>query len=126
MLVIHLHVVGVYRKEGIDWSIPSDPVECLEPVIRLRYSRPLDVGACGEQLTLNKIHHATNRQEQDDPAPRVALQNALSQEAATQQKQEDIQQMQTAHRLKPRQRLKAFGNRQHQRGHKVEETIDNQ
>src|SRR5215831_11842765 len=93
------HIVRVYRKESVHWGVLPTPCKRLYPWVLRFGTGPFDMATLGKKGTLCHKHPQAERQEERNPSPRASLQDEFSKEAATQQNEDDVQQMEASHGL---------------------------
>src|SRR5439155_20037042 len=126
MLVVTQHVVRIQRERCLLRSILPDPFEAPNPVVACCCTGPFDVRRCRKQLPLCKPHPEAKRHEQNCPSPGMPLQDVSTEQAAAENKQERIQQMETAHRLEARECIQPLRDREDQSRADVEDFISNE
>src|ERR1035437_825076 len=101
------HVVRIEREQAVDWSILPDPGEGLQPFVLRRDAGQLQMRGRRIHLALGIEHDCTQRNKKQDPAIDTAVEYIAAEEAAHDQEEQQVEQVQVAHRLKRPQALEA-------------------
>ena len=99
ILASKLHVVRIEGKVRVHRRVGADPRESAQPRIVGRHSGQFDGFGSREERALGNEHAEGEGQQEGDPPPEVVAEDLFADQAATEERHEDIDQVQVAHRL---------------------------
>src|SRR6202040_4022189 len=95
-------------------SIRSGPLECLHPGIPRNCPGPFNVSTLWKEIALCNEHSCTQRSEQRQPSPDVALQHMFADKYPCKNQLQHIKQIEASQRLNAGQDFEALRDCEHQ------------
>jgi hypothetical protein len=115
-----LHVIRIESEVRVDWRVVADPRKSAQPRIVGGDSGQLDVCGSSEKRALSDEHAEGEGQKEREPTPDARAQQLFSDQAAAEERHEDVDQVQVAHGLHRGETNKGRGEQHDAGGQELE------